>query len=90
MKIDITKASVKFLDKLQPKQFRQIVRSIFKLRENPKPHDAKQLIGYPEYQRVDVGEFRIVYRVENKVLKIAIIGKRNDNEVYRRFARKKS
>jgi mRNA interferase RelE/StbE len=89
MKIDMTKASVKFLDKLQPKQFRQIVRSIFKLRESPIPHDAKKLAGYSEYQRIDIGEFRIVYRVENDVLKIAVIGKRNDDEVYKKFARKK-
>jgi len=89
MKIDITKASVKFLDKLQPKHFRQIVRSILKLRETPHPHDSKQLAGYPEYHRVDVGEFRIVYRVEDNTLKIAVIGKRNDGEVYKKFARKK-
>lgn len=88
MKIDITKAAVKFLEKLQPKHFRQIVRWIFKLRENPLPHDAKQLAGYPEYQRVDIGEFRIIYRIENDILKIAVIGKRNDDEVYKKFTRK--
>ena len=86
-KLDITKTAVKFLEKLPPKQFRQIVRTVFKLREGPEPHDSKQLVGYPEFRRVDIGEYRIVYRVDDDVVKICVIGKRNDSEIYRRFKR---
>ncbi len=84
-KLDITKAVDRFLKKLQPKQFRQVVQTILKLRLDPNPHDSKQLIGSPEYRRVDIGEFRIIYRVEDDVVKIAVAGKRNDNDVYRKF-----
>jgi mRNA-degrading endonuclease RelE of RelBE toxin-antitoxin system len=45
--LDITKTAVKFLEKLPPKQFRQIVRTIFNLREVPEPQDSKQLVGHP-------------------------------------------
>ena len=86
-KLDITKAVDRFLRKLQPKQFRQVVQTILKLRFDPNPHDSKKLIGSPEYKRVDIGEFRIIYRVEDDVVKIAIAGKRNDNEIYKRFDR---
>ena len=86
-KLDITKTAIKFLEKLPPKQFRQIVRTIFKLREVPEPHDSKQLIGHPEYRRVDIGEYRIIYRVDGDVVKICIAGKRNDSEIYKRFKR---
>jgi len=85
LKLDITKSSGKFIKKLPPKQFKQVVGTILSLRENPKPHDSKQLIGYPEYQRVDIGEYRIIYRVETGTVYIATIGKRNDDEVYKRF-----
>ena len=44
-----------------------------------------QLIGSPEYRRVDIGEFRIIYRVEDDSVKVAVAGKRNDNDVYRKF-----
>jgi len=84
-KLDLTKAAVKFMETLPAKQFRQIARTIFKLQEDAKPQDSKQMAGSPEYRRVDVGEYRIVYRVETDVIKIAVIGKRNDGEVYRRF-----
>ncbi|MGD9209614.1 MAG: type II toxin-antitoxin system RelE/ParE family toxin [Desulfobacteraceae bacterium] len=78
-KLDSTKAAGKFLQKLPAKQFRQIVTTIFRLRENPEPHDAKQLTGYPEYLRVDIGEYRIIYRIENDTVNIFVIGERNDS-----------
>lgn len=86
-RLDLTKSAGKFIEKLSPKQFRQIVTTIFKLREQPEPHDSKQLIGYDEYRRVDVGEYRIIYRIEGDSVKICVIGKRNDSEVYKRFKR---
>ena len=75
-KIDITKAAGKFIKKLPPKQYRQVVGTILSLRENPSPHDSKQLIGYPEFQRVDIGEYRIVYRFDKETVYIAIVGKK--------------
>ena len=87
-KIDITKSAGKFIKKLPPKQYRQVVGTIFDLRENPSPHDSKQLVGYPEYQRVDIGEFRIIYRFNKETVYIAAVGKRNDDEVYKRFKQK--
>ena len=84
-KLDITKAVDRFLKKLQPKQFRQVVQTILKLRVDPTPQDSKQLIGSPDYRRVDIGEFRIIYRVEGDIVKVAVAGKRNDNDAYRRF-----
>ncbi len=87
-KLDITKAAGKFVRKLDAKQFRQILSTILKLREEAEPHDSKQLIGSAEYRRVDIGEYRIIYRVEKDTVKIAVVGKRNDDDVYRRFERK--
>jgi mRNA interferase RelE/StbE len=85
LKIDITKSAGKFIKKLPPKQFKQVVGTILGLRENPKPHDSKQLIGYPKYHRVNIGEYRIIYRVDTGTVYIATIGKRNYDEVYKRF-----
>ena len=84
-KIDITKAAGKFIQKLPPKQYRQVVGTILVLRENPTPHDSKQLTGYPDYRRVDIGEYRIVYRSDADTVYIAVVGKRNDDEAYKRF-----
>ena len=84
LKLLISKDAQKFLDTLPPKQFRQIVRKVFALLEDPRPHDAKELKGYP-FLRADVGEYRIIYDVEDETLRIVLAGKRNDDEIYRQL-----
>ena len=62
---------------------------ILALCSDPKPSDSQRLKGSAEgYSRADFGEYRIIYRVEGDVLEVHLIGKRNDDEVYRQFARK--
>ena len=87
-KLEITRAAGKFLEQLPAKQFRQVVLTVLKLRQNPEAHDSKQLRGYPEYKRVDVGEYRVIYRLEADTLVIALVGKRNGDEIYKQFRRK--
>ena len=84
LKLDITKQAVKFFRPLPAKQYRQIFNKILALMEDPEPPDSSPLIGYP-YRRADIGEYRIVYRVEEDCLKVALVGKRNDDEVYRQL-----
>ena len=76
----------KFVEKRPPKHRGQIVRKIAALCENPLPPDSKKLAGYSLY-RADIGEYRITYRVEDSVLHVYVIGKRNDDEVYKQLKR---
>jgi len=82
--LSISHDAQKFLDKLPPKQFRQVVRKVFALLDNPTPPDSKQLKGYP-FWRADSGEYRIIYDVQETTLRLILVGKRNDDEVYRRL-----
>jgi mRNA interferase RelE/StbE len=84
LKLLVSKKAQKFLDDLPPKQFRQIIKKVFALLENPKPHDSEELRGYP-FLRNDVGEYRIIYDVQGDTLRLILIGKRNDAEVYRQL-----
>ncbi len=70
---------------LQAKQFKQVVSKIFSLQGNPQPQDCKALKGYQGGYRVDQGEYRILYTIdeENQLVNVFRVGKRNDNEVYR-------
>ena len=86
LKLDLTKKTRVFLDKLPPKQFKQVAKKIFSLMAISKPHDSKELKGHP-YRGTDIGEYRIIYRVEEDVLKIALVGKRNDSAVHKKLAR---
>jgi mRNA interferase RelE/StbE len=87
LKIDISKRSQKFLAKLPPKQARQLTTKILELRINPEPTDSSKLKGYDHYRRADFGEYRIVYFVQDDVLMISLVGKRNDDEIYKQLKR---
>jgi mRNA interferase RelE/StbE len=85
-KIKLEKRAVKFLKFLPSKQARQVRDKIVSLLEDTNPPDSKLLQGYP-YHRVDVGEYRIVYRWDAEFIYVVLIGKRNDSEVYRKLKR---
>jgi mRNA interferase RelE/StbE len=82
--LSLSKASVRFLDTLPPKQYRQVARKIIMLMADPRPADAERLRGY-EYSRATVGEYRIIFDVCDGLLRVVAIGKRNGDEVYRRL-----
>ncbi len=88
LKLDISRDSLGFLQTLNPKQYRQIVSTVFRLLQNPEPQDSSRLIGYP-YRRVDSGVYRIIYDVAGDLLQVLLIGKRNDNEIYRKLRRRR-
>ncbi len=87
-KLKPTKDALDFWNNLDAKQFRQIGRKILSLLANPYPHDSQSLRGHPEILRADVGEYRIIYKVEEDVIKLILIGLRNDGDVYKQIRRR--
>ena len=83
--LSLSRASVRFLDTLPPKQYRQVTRKIIMLMANSQPADAERLKGF-EYSRVTAGEYRVIFDVHDGLLRIVAIGKRNDDEVHRRLS----
>lgn len=85
VELKITPKAKKFIKTLPPKHQRQVKNHILALQSNPTPHDAKKLLGYENYTRTDIGEYRIIYRYEpnNNLITIVLAGKRNDDTIYR-------
>lgn len=83
--LDLKPKAKKFIESLPPKHKRQVKDYILSLQDNPTPQDAKKLMGYENYTRVDIGEYRIIYRYEHKkdLVTVVLVGKRNDDEIYR-------
>ncbi|MDB9465348.1 type II toxin-antitoxin system RelE family toxin [Dolichospermum circinale] len=81
-KLKIKKSARKELLKLQPKFFKQVMSKIITLMDNPQPQDYKSLKRCPDLYRVDQGEFRIIYTIQEEEIQIFRVGKRNDDEVY--------
>ena len=77
-KLDITRDALKFVNDLDAKQFRQVVRKLFALLSDPEPADSSKLICY-DFRRVDIGEYRIIYHFDDGTTYVALVGKRNDD-----------
>ena len=86
LQIEIGRRAEKYLRTLPKKHARQVALKIHSLRTNPEPSDSRKLTN-SDFRRADIGEHRIIYTCTKTVLSIPLIGKRNDDEVYRRLDR---
>ncbi len=86
--VDFTKSAERSLRKLVDSDQRvakQIKIKLLGLLQEPQPNDSLKMVGNPEYLRVRVGKYRIIYRFDDAILYIVLIAKREI--VYEEFAR---
>lgn len=87
-RIEFTAPASKELSKLaksiQPKQLGRIKVAIDALAEDPHPMGAEK-IETRDYLRIRVGDYRIVYQVEEEVLTVIIIRIGHRREIYRKI-----
>jgi len=86
LKVNLSRQATKRLKKLPDKHAKQVATKISAMRTNPYPQDSLKLKGY-SYHRADVGEYRIIYSVEEQTLEILLINKRNDDQIYKQLKR---
>jgi mRNA interferase RelE/StbE len=89
LKLSISEKVVKSLASFDRKHANQIAYRILELLANPSAPDISPLKGSLRgYLRADAGEYRIVFFIDDGVLQIVGIGKRNDDAVYKALERK--
>ncbi len=64
---------------------RRIREKIDRLSTNPRPPGAKLLKGGPGLLRIRVGDYRVIYKVEDDRLIVLVIRIGHRSEVYRRL-----
>lgn len=80
--IVIKKKAKKFIDKLPTNEKKRIVAAIVQL---PNGEDIKKLKGHSELLRLRVGEYRIIYSVDNGKLVVYIVDAGNRGDIYKRY-----
>ncbi len=69
--------------KKTPKEIqKKIVPIIFKLKDNPRPFDVRKISASENYYRIRVGNYRIVYEINDKEKKVNIFRIRHRKEAY--------
>jgi len=81
-KIEIKRSASKELNSLPNKEIKKIINSINQLIENPRPINSKKLSASERY-RLRVGDYRILYEIEDLILIFYIIKIAHRKDVYR-------
>ena len=80
--IIIKKKAKKFIDKLPINEKKRVVTAIQQL---PSGEDIKKLKGHDDLLRLRVGEYRIIYSLDNGKLIVYIIDAGNRGDIYKRY-----
>ena len=70
------------LDRLTPQVYERCYKSLLKLAENPRPQGCQKLTGEEGF-RIRVGDYRILYRIDDLSKKVFIYRVKHRREVYR-------
>jgi mRNA interferase RelE/StbE len=78
--LSIKQSAQKELDAFDDALFARIDRKILALRGNPRPAGCKKLNGYKDHWRIRLGDWRVVYIIDDgaKLITITRIAHRRD------------
>lgn len=51
--------------------------------DNPRPHGCRKISGYPHRWRIRVGDYRVVYDIDDNVITVHVIKIGHRGDVYR-------
>ena len=77
--IKIDKTAIKFIKKQPKSQVERLLKAIYALPEG----DTKQLTGYKNRFRLRVGDYRVIYTIDNDVLIILVLAVGNRGDIYK-------
>lgn len=72
----------KEIEKLPKPAQTKIIKALVALGENPRPANCKKLIGTDSW-RVRIGEYRIIYWIEDNILSIEVVRVAHRKDVYK-------
>jgi len=80
----VEKAAENDLKRLPKVTFHRIIPYIKALAENPRPSSCLKLSGSKNDWRIRVGDYRVLYEIDEKAKAVRIMRVRHRREVYRR------
>jgi mRNA interferase RelE/StbE len=81
--VEITSAARRQLKKINRENKAKILNKIAALATNPRPHGYKHLTDLGNLLRVRIGDYRIIYEVQDKVLLVIVLRVADRRETYR-------
>ena len=83
LEVYLERTAERDLKKLSADKFHKIISYIQALAENPRPPGCRKITGSESDWRIRVGEFRIIYEVDDTAKIVRVMRIRHRREVYR-------
>jgi mRNA interferase RelE/StbE len=71
------------LRNIDPKHIQRILRAVADLADNPLPLGRRKLQGSEQDYRIRVGDYRVIYRMDNRARLVTVYHVRHRGEAYR-------
>ena len=84
-RIEVSPAAARQLKKIDRRVLPQIVEKIDSLAGEPRPRGCEKLSWYDNLYLVRVGDYRIVYGVEDRLVLVVVLKVGNRADVYQRI-----
>jgi mRNA interferase RelE/StbE len=81
--VSFRRSAEKDLRRLDATVQRRVMRAVEALAGDPRPHGCRKLEGGEVVYRVRVGDYRVIYSVDDTSLEVAVERVRHRREVYR-------
>ena len=78
----LSKAARKQLSALSPFIHNKVIEDITLLSETPRPAGCKKLKGQKDAWRIRIGDYRVIYEIADKQLRILIIAIGHRKDIY--------
>jgi len=82
-RVDFSRSAAKELRKIDKQWIPKIVDAAEALGADPRPNGCKKLVGSDHTYRVRVGDYRIVYDIQDAALVVLVVRVRSRGDAYR-------
>ncbi len=82
-RVYLERAAERDLKRLSSEEFDRIISNIRALAENPRPAGCRKIVGSKNDWRIRVGEYRIIYEVDDEKKAVMVMRVRHRREAYR-------
>lgn len=81
-RVEIAPAVRKQIKRVPKADKKKILDAIESLGRNPRPNGYKKLVGFSEFFRYRVGDYRIIYQIYDTILLVSVVEVANRRDAY--------
>ena len=82
-KLEIGRTAEKQLRQLEKAAQKRVLQKVLALAHDPLPPGSRKLAGEDDAYRIRIGTYRVIYRIDNRVITVFVLKIGHRRDVYR-------